>query len=155
MFVGTSPRATYSEQFAAATGCKVNPDSALATGWRYTTLILFCAYHPTAFYRQRDGGNLQFEIKTVENENNESGGFASLNSWYIQVQYQMYVLGLTTTYIAVLCKGCHLRYFKVPYNAEIAEGMLSKGLEFFRKSISKRTPLQRCSPTIWGRRKQL
>ena len=60
-------------------------------------------------------------------------------SWYIQVQYQMCVLGIATTYIAVLCKGCHLRYFKVPYNAAIAEDAIAKGLEFWEKYIKTGT----------------
>ena len=89
------------------------------------------------------------EIKTVENELITKAEDLHL-SWYIQVQYQMYVLGLTTTYIAVLCKGCHLRYFKVPYNAEIAEDAIAKGLEFWEKYIKTNTPPEDVSPQYEG-----
>ena len=62
----------------------------------------------------------------------------------------MYVLGLTTTYIAVLCKGCHLRYFKVQYNAEIAEDAIAKGLEFWGKYIQTNTAPEDVVPQYEG-----
>ena len=62
----------------------------------------------------------------------------------------MYVLGIATTYIAVLCKGCHFRYFKVPYNAEIAEDAIKKGLEFWEKYIKTGTAPEDVAPQYEG-----
>ena len=101
------------------------------------------------FIDRETGEICNLEIKTVENELITKAEDLHL-SWYIQVQYQMYVLGLTTTYIAVLCKGCHLRYFKIPYNSEIAEDAIAKGLEFWEKYIKTNTPPEDVAPQYEG-----
>ena len=127
-----------SEQFAAATGCKIDPDSAGDWLAVYNANPILRVSPDRLFIDNETGEICNLEIKTVENELITKAEDLHL-SWFIQVQYQMYVLGLTTTYIAVLCKGCHLRYFKIPYNAEIAEDAIKKGLEFWEKYIKTNT----------------
>ena len=137
------------EQFAAATGCKVDPDSAGDWLAIYKNPILRVS--PDRLFIDRETGEIcNLEIKTVENELITKAEDLHL-SWYIQVQYQMYVLGLATTCIAVLCKGCHLRYFKVPYNAEIAEDAIKKGLEFWEKYIKTNTAPEDVAPQYEGK----
>ena len=93
-----------SEQFAAATGCKVDPDSAGDWLAVYNANPILRVSPDRLFIDRETGEICNLEIKTVENELITKAEDLHL-SWFIQVQYQMYVLGLTTTYIAVLCKS--------------------------------------------------
>ena len=138
-----------SEQFAAATGCKIDPESAGDWLAVYNANPILRVSPDRLFIDKETGEICNLEIKTVENELITKAEDLHL-SWFIQVQYQMYVLGLTTTYIAVLCKGCHLRYFKIPYNAEIANDAISKGLEFWEKYIKTNTTPEDVVPQYEG-----